>query len=94
MSLLGTFHVQGTSKFRNFTESLHIHLVECSPALQKLQHHNLKCTDESSSEKKAISSLAGTPVHWHATLEEVPLGGMHVCYIYLLRISYEALGLI
>ncbi|WZZ49512.1 hypothetical protein YC2023_049619 [Brassica napus] len=26
------------------------------------------------SEKKAISSLAGTPVHWHATLEEVPLG--------------------
>ncbi|CAN6872398.1 unnamed protein product [Brassica oleracea] len=45
-----------------------------SPALQKLQHQNLKCTDESSSEKKAISSLAGTPVHWHATLEEVPLG--------------------
>ncbi|KAL0666874.1 hypothetical protein Bca4012_029578 [Brassica carinata] len=44
------------------------------PALQKLQHQNLKCTDESSSEKKAISSLAGTPVHWHATLEEVPLG--------------------
>ncbi|XP_010514577.1 PREDICTED: protein arginine methyltransferase NDUFAF7 homolog, mitochondrial [Camelina sativa] len=66
--------LRGTSKFRNFTESLHIHLVECSPALQKLQHQNLKCTDESSSEKKAISSLAGTPVHWHATLEEVPSG--------------------
>ncbi|KAG5416504.1 hypothetical protein IGI04_004071 [Brassica rapa subsp. trilocularis] len=45
-----------------------------SPALQKLQHQNLKCTDESSLEKKAISSLAGTPVHWHATLEEVPSG--------------------
>ncbi|KAG2271855.1 hypothetical protein Bca52824_066410 [Brassica carinata] len=44
------------------------------PALQKLQHQNLKCTDKSSSEKKAISSLAGTPVHWHATLEEAPLG--------------------
>ncbi|WZY95132.1 hypothetical protein YC2023_067461 [Brassica napus] len=43
-------------------------------ALQKLQHQNLKCTDESSSEKKAISSLDGTPVHWHATLEEVPSG--------------------
>ncbi|KAL0669201.1 hypothetical protein Bca4012_031905 [Brassica carinata] len=41
-----------------------------NPALQKRQHQNLKCTDESSSEKKAISSLAGTPVHWHATLEE------------------------
>ncbi|WZZ01637.1 hypothetical protein YC2023_073965 [Brassica napus] len=66
--------LRGTSKFRNFTESLHIHLVECSPALQKIQHQNLKCTDESSSEKKAVSSLAGTPVHWHATLEEVPSG--------------------
>ncbi|WZZ81199.1 hypothetical protein YC2023_101771 [Brassica napus] len=65
-----------------------------NPALQKLQHQDLKCTDESSSEKKAISSLAGTPVHWHATLEEAPSGGMHVCYIYLLRLSYEALGLI
>ncbi|KAG5415842.1 hypothetical protein IGI04_003409 [Brassica rapa subsp. trilocularis] len=44
------------------------------PALQKLQHQNLKCTEESSLEKKAISSLAGTPVHWHTTLEEVPSG--------------------
>lgn len=52
--------------------------MECSPALQKLQHQNLKCTDESDSEKKAISSLAGTPVHWHTTLEEVPSGGMHL----------------
>uniref|UniRef100_A0A1J3EAC0 Protein arginine methyltransferase NDUFAF7 n=1 Tax=Noccaea caerulescens TaxID=107243 RepID=A0A1J3EAC0_NOCCA len=66
--------LRGTSKFRNFTDSLHVHLVECSPALQKLQHQNLKCTDETSSEKKAISSLAGTPVHWHSTLEEVPSG--------------------
>ncbi|KAH0880234.1 hypothetical protein HID58_067628 [Brassica napus] len=41
-----------------------------NPALQKRQHQNLECTDESSSEKKAISSLAGTLVHWHATLEE------------------------
>ncbi|WZY75806.1 hypothetical protein YC2023_085753 [Brassica napus] len=61
-----------------YIKSLHIHLVECSPALQKLQHQNLKCTEESSLEKKAISSLAGTPVHWHATLEEVPSGGMHL----------------
>ncbi|KAJ4900932.1 hypothetical protein Rs2_14883 [Raphanus sativus] len=66
--------LRGTSKFRNFTESLHIHLVECSPALQKLQHQNLRCADEGSSEKKAISSIAGTPVHWHATLEDVPSG--------------------
>ncbi|CAN8255456.1 unnamed protein product [Cochlearia groenlandica] len=66
--------LRGTSKFKNFTDSLDIHLVECSPALQKLQHQNLKCTDESGSEKKDISSIAGTPVYWHATLEEVPSG--------------------
>ncbi|KAJ0252976.1 Protein arginine methyltransferase NDUFAF7 [Hirschfeldia incana] len=66
--------LRGTSKFRDFTDSLNMHLVECSPALQKLQRQNLKCIDESSSEKEAVSSLAGTPVHWHATLEEVPSG--------------------
>ncbi|KAK9271769.1 hypothetical protein L1049_002132 [Liquidambar formosana] len=70
--------LRGASKLKNFTESLHIHMVECSPTLQKLQHHNLKCTDEDNMggdlDKRTISTLAGTPVSWHADLEQVPSG--------------------
>ncbi|KAH7554035.1 hypothetical protein JRO89_XS12G0100100 [Xanthoceras sorbifolium] len=70
--------LRGSSKFKKFTESLHIHLVECSPTLQKLQHHNLKCTEEDNIgenvEKGTISTLAGTPVSWHTALEQVPSG--------------------
>ncbi|XP_044468292.1 protein arginine methyltransferase NDUFAF7 homolog, mitochondrial [Mangifera indica] len=70
--------LRGASKFKGFTESLHIHLVECSPALQKLQYQNLKCMDEESAgeniEKRIISTLAETPVSWHAALEQVPSG--------------------
>ncbi|XP_004507529.1 uncharacterized protein [Cicer arietinum] len=72
--------LRGASKFKNFTESLHIHLVECSPALQKLQHKNLKCVDEENADenadKRTFSSLVGTrtPVSWHAALEQVPSG--------------------
>ncbi|KAI4351590.1 hypothetical protein L6164_005936 [Bauhinia variegata] len=68
--------LRGASKFANFIESLHVHLVECSPALQKLQHQNLKCIDQDNSaettNKRTVSSLAGTPVSWHAALEQVP----------------------
>ncbi|KAJ4833818.1 hypothetical protein Tsubulata_043967 [Turnera subulata] len=70
--------LRGASKFKSFTESLHINMVECSPVLQKLQHQNLHCTDEvntgGSVKNKTISTLAGTPVSWHASLEEVPSG--------------------
>ncbi|KAI9379323.1 hypothetical protein POPTR_017G077000v4 [Populus trichocarpa] len=70
--------LRGASKFKSFTESLHVHLVECSPTLQKLQHHNLKCLDEDDNgdgvEKRTISTLAGTLVSWHALLEQVPSG--------------------
>ncbi|XP_021758473.1 protein arginine methyltransferase NDUFAF7 homolog, mitochondrial-like isoform X2 [Chenopodium quinoa] len=70
--------LRGASKFKNFTESLHIHLVECSPTLKELQHRNLKCLDEddtsSSGEKKTVSQIAGTPVAWHAAFEQVPSG--------------------
>ncbi|GMN42372.1 hypothetical protein TIFTF001_011588 [Ficus carica] len=70
--------LRGASKFKNFTESLHVHLVECSPALQKLQHQNLNCVDEEptpdKTDKKTVSTLAGTPVSWHAALEQVPSG--------------------
>lgn len=70
--------LRGASKFKNFTELLHIHLVECSPTLKELQHRNLKCVDEDDNspinEKGTISTIAGTPVSWHATLEQVPSG--------------------
>ncbi|XP_002517464.2 protein arginine methyltransferase NDUFAF7, mitochondrial isoform X1 [Ricinus communis] len=70
--------LRGASKFKSFTESLHIHMVECSPALQKLQHHNLKCVDDNNScgsgEERTISTLAGTPISWHTSLEQVPTG--------------------
>ncbi|XP_020202866.1 protein arginine methyltransferase NDUFAF7 homolog, mitochondrial [Cajanus cajan] len=70
--------LRGASKFKNFIESLHVHLVECSPALQKLQHQNLKCIDDENagqdSDKITARSSFGTPVSWHATLEQVPSG--------------------
>ncbi|CAL5367947.1 unnamed protein product [Camellia sinensis] len=66
--------LRGSSKCKNFIESLHIHMVECSPTLQKLQYENLKCVDEDHPEKRSISTLARTPVSWHATLEQVPTG--------------------
>ncbi|KAK4752844.1 hypothetical protein SAY87_021642 [Trapa incisa] len=70
--------LRGASKFKNFTESLHVHLVECSPALQKLQWDNLKCIDRANTadnaENRTISALAEAPVSWHAALEQVPSG--------------------
>ncbi|KAK9698394.1 hypothetical protein RND81_08G101300 [Saponaria officinalis] len=70
--------LRGASKFKSFIESVHIHLVECSPTLKELQHRNLKCEDEDdsspTSEKKTISRLAGTPVSWHAAFEQIPSG--------------------
>ncbi|WCJ20821.1 hypothetical protein M5689_003026 [Euphorbia peplus] len=70
--------LRGASKFKNFTESLNIHMVECSPVLQKLQHQNLKCTEAHASsesvDKKTISTLSGTPISWYTSLEQVPSG--------------------
>uniref|UniRef100_A0A2P2L2W5 Protein arginine methyltransferase NDUFAF7 n=1 Tax=Rhizophora mucronata TaxID=61149 RepID=A0A2P2L2W5_RHIMU len=70
--------LRGLSKFKSFTESLHINMVECSPTLQELQYHSLKCTDGDDSsgnvEKINISTLAGIPVSWHTSLEQVPSG--------------------
>lgn len=55
-------------------------MVECSPALQKLQHQSLKCVDEDNTiegvGKRSLSTLTGTPVSWHAALEQVPSGCM------------------
>ncbi|GLU01961.1 hypothetical protein SLE2022_192360 [Rubroshorea leprosula] len=36
----------GASKFKKFTDSLHVRMVDCSPTVQKLQHHSLICTEE------------------------------------------------
>ncbi|KAJ8466944.1 hypothetical protein OPV22_029496 [Ensete ventricosum] len=70
--------LRSSSKFLKFTRSLNIHMVECSPALQKVQYSTLKCADEAmnddSSAKRTISMLSGSSISWHATLEQVPLG--------------------
>ncbi|XP_073006764.1 uncharacterized protein [Typha latifolia] len=67
--------LRGSSKFVNFNKSLNVHMVECSPALQKVQYSRLKCTDEyMDGTKRAVSSLSGVPIYWHASLEQVPLG--------------------
>lgn len=82
-----TLSIQGASKLKDFTDSLHVHFVECSPALQKLQHSTMKCRDEDNKadgvEKSSVSTLAGTPVSWHPTLEQVPSG---CAYLYSLLI--------
>ncbi|XP_074576377.1 uncharacterized protein LOC141832909 isoform X2 [Curcuma longa] len=50
--------LRGSSKFSNFKKALNIHMVECSPVLQKVQYDALKCMDEAtnddSSSKKTI----------------------------------------
>ncbi|KAL4195609.1 hypothetical protein AMTRI_Chr05g65530 [Amborella trichopoda] len=70
--------LRGTSKFQKFTKSLRLHLVECSPTLQKLQQSTLKCMDEDvagcNDGKRTVSALSGAPVSWHVDLELVPLG--------------------
>ncbi|CAA7397235.1 unnamed protein product [Spirodela intermedia] len=70
--------LRGASKFEAFTKSLRIHLVECSPTLQKLQSEALKCLDEGnttgSSTKSAISSLIEAPITWHSAFDQVPSG--------------------
>ncbi|XP_031126429.1 protein arginine methyltransferase NDUFAF7, mitochondrial [Ipomoea triloba] len=70
--------LRGTSKFKHFTGSLHVHMVECSPTLQKLQYQALKCQNKNDTGGNAaeniVSTIAGTPVSWHATLEQVPTG--------------------
>ncbi|KAF5198196.1 arginine methyltransferase NDUFAF7-like protein [Thalictrum thalictroides] len=70
--------LRGASKFEKFTKSLHVHMVECSPTLQKLQYKTLKCEDEdvsaSNGDKRTVSMFSGVPVSWHTSLEQVPSG--------------------
>ncbi|KAL0917922.1 hypothetical protein M5K25_013031 [Dendrobium thyrsiflorum] len=70
--------LRGSSKFVDFSKSLDIHLVECSPTLQKLQYNTLKCIDEAISEDntatRTTTTLNGASVLWHADPEGVPSG--------------------
>ncbi|KAG0459511.1 hypothetical protein HPP92_022639 [Vanilla planifolia] len=70
--------LRSSSKFVEFVKSLDIHLVECSPTLQKIQHSNLRCVDEvrycDNAATRTTTSLNGAPIFWHADLEEVPSG--------------------
>ena len=54
-------------------------MVECSPALQKLQYKKLECIDEDGDDKNVdnhvVSALTGSPISWHTMLEQVPTGG-------------------
>lgn len=65
--------LRGASKFKNFTDSVHIHMVECSPVLRNVQYQTLKCEGEDG-EKQIVSTMTGCPVSWHATMDEVPTG--------------------
>lgn len=72
--------LQGTAKFKDFSEKLSVHLVECSPALRKIQRETLKCVPKGgegakSSEEDQISEISGASVCWHFDLEQVPRGG-------------------
>ncbi|KAL6554553.1 hypothetical protein OROHE_007576 [Orobanche hederae] len=68
--------LRGASKFEKFTKSLHIHMIEVSPALKKIQKKTLKCDDEdgvdTGADENNASTLTVTPVSWHSTLGRFP----------------------
>nr|XP_043617128.1 protein arginine methyltransferase NDUFAF7, mitochondrial-like [Erigeron canadensis] len=66
--------LRGGSKFEKFTTSLHIHMIEVSPALKNIQKTTLKCNNEDGADENTATTLTGTPVSWHSTLDEVPTG--------------------
>ncbi|KAI3726077.1 hypothetical protein L1987_65874 [Smallanthus sonchifolius] len=66
--------LRGASKFEKFTQSINIHMIEVSPALKKIQKTTLKCNNEDGANENNATTLTGTPVSWHSTLEEVPTG--------------------
>ena len=80
--------LQGTAKFKEFSQTLSVHLVECSPALRKIQRETLKSVPKEGDEAKSakddqspdpvseqISQISGASVSWHFDLEQVPRGG-------------------
>lgn len=63
------------SKFPEAKQNVHIHLVEVSPALKKVQHQTLGC-DVSSQLSKY-----GFPVTWHGDLDEISSNGGFSIYL-------------
>ncbi|KAH8970005.1 hypothetical protein BDL97_02G063500 [Sphagnum fallax] len=79
--------LRGTAKFTDFSQTLSVHMVECSPALKSIQQETLKCcpkdqTDSTSAvdsqkckpTEDQISQISGAVVSWHLDLEHVPRG--------------------
>ncbi|KAH7300591.1 hypothetical protein KP509_24G070300 [Ceratopteris richardii] len=75
--------LRGISKFKEFMNSISVHLVECSPTLRKVQQKALGVPVETSADsvcqvdkvpKKTISASFGVGVTWHADMDQVPRG--------------------
>lgn len=53
-------------------------MVEVSPALKKIQKTTLKCNNkggaDTNADENTATTLTGTRVSWHSTLDEVPTG--------------------
>ncbi|KAG0623028.1 hypothetical protein M758_3G143500 [Ceratodon purpureus] len=80
--------LRGTAKFKDFSQKVSVHLVECSPALRKIQRETLICVPKVGEEGKLaedsrspvptneqISQISGAPIFWHLDIEQVPRGG-------------------
>ncbi|KAL3677532.1 hypothetical protein R1sor_027480 [Riccia sorocarpa] len=66
--------IRGTSKFGEFSRAVSIHLVECSPALRKLQEQKLQCVPCGENSEQKRSRISGSTVQWYMDLSEVPRG--------------------
>jgi hypothetical protein len=76
---------QGTAKFKDFSQTLSVHMVECSPALKCIQQQTLKCHPKNQADSTCavdgqkgkptedqISQISGAAISWHLDLEHVP----------------------
>ncbi|KAL2636320.1 hypothetical protein R1flu_007799 [Riccia fluitans] len=66
--------IRGTSKFDEFSRAVSLHLVECSPALRKLQAEKLQCVPCDKNPEQKRSKISGSAVNWYMDLSEVPRG--------------------
>ncbi|KAH9570881.1 hypothetical protein CY35_02G064100 [Sphagnum magellanicum] len=79
--------LRGTAKFTDFSQTLSVHMVECSPALKSIQQETLKCHPKDQADSTSavdsqkckptedqISQISGAVISWHLDLEHVPRG--------------------
>ncbi|CAK9267696.1 unnamed protein product [Sphagnum jensenii] len=79
--------LRGTAKFKDFLQSLSVHMVKCSPALKSIQQQTLKCHPKDQADSTCavdgqkgkptedqISQILGAAISWHLDLEYVPQG--------------------